>query len=307
MYVIHQEEVIGFSQWPWDQAYTPTVGLFAGGRLVAHALCDGMRPEYMPEVSRALLARVRRKLTGVRVRPVPIDLAGPDTPCWFRLTPAADLLDRIRNSDRTVYLARLEDGVRLHTPGETATPRPVDGRRTVEDILDRDPDIDQPRDGFPYFAQTPRTHQLDIAFIDLLRRLPDPDARASYLPQLEHGQITLTDLRRMVMASEEFQKRRIGPNDRIGATMTSPLWREIVQWESPGTDRRSAQIFDLAAHTEEKDEAFIETVYRIFLRRGSDPDGRAHYLHMLNTQGRRDVVDELARWSASNGRHFEII
>ena len=144
-------------------------------------------------------------------------------------------------------------------------------------------------------------------FIELLRRLPDPDARRGYLPQLEHGQISLTDLRRMVMGSEEFGNRRVGPNDRIGAVMTSPLWRDILQWETPGADQRSARPFRLADHAEESDEAFIHTVYRTFLRRDPDPQGQAHYLQLLQARGRRDVAAELGRWSAGDGRHFEIV
>ncbi len=306
------DELIGYSLWPWDSLYRPVVGLFVGGRLSGHAVCDLTRPVFMPVVAVTLQARAIRKLRGVRITPQPIALEGPDAPCWFRMIVAPEIVGRLRQGDPTVRLARLEDGEavvwaerRVEAPGAT----PPSGPLTVEALLalkSAEPPR-TPLDGFPAFAETPFTHQLDITFVELLRRLPDPPAREGYLPQLQSGAITLFDLRRMVMESEEFRARRIGLQDRVGALYTSTLWHDLANWPTLAARARRPVVFCIDGLQDRSDTAFVDAAYKVFLDREPDEAGRAHYLHVAATSGRRAVAVELGRWARLRGETVDVV
>ncbi len=304
-------ELIGYSVWPWDDLYRPVVGLFVSGRMISHAFCELLRPRFMPEVSRTLLARGRRKLTGVRITPQPIALDGPELAIWFRMVAAPEIVARIGARDPTVRLARLEDGepvawTHAQAPAAGATPG---GPMTVEALLELKSAAPPPAplNGFPLFSNIPFSHQLDITFVELLRRLPDPAARAGYLPELQSGAVSLFDLRRMIMESEEFRARRIGVQDRIGTLYTSPVWRELAHWPTIEQATRPTTRFALHAHTGLTDEAFIAMAYKAFLDRTPDEGGMRHYLELTRTSGRREVAVELARWATLRGEGVEIV
>ena len=305
------DELIGYSQWPWDEVYRPVVGLFVGGRLSAHAVCELARPVFMPVVSRTLAARGLRKLRRIRITPQPIPLEGPDTPCWFRLTVSAEIVARLKADDPTIRLARLEDGEPVAWADRRSAPaadRPA-GPMTVEALLQLK-SAEPPRaplDGYRAFAEVPFSHQLDITFVELLRRLPDPPARDGYLPQLQSGAISLFDLRRMVMESEEFRARRIGLQDRVGALYTSTLWHDLARWPTLDARAHRPASFAIEPLRDRSDAEFVDIAYKVFLDREADEAGRAHYLHVAATEGRRAVAVELGRWARLRGEAVDVV
>ena len=226
---------MGFCVWPWDDAYRPVVGLFVNGRLVLHAGCSTERPRRMPVVSRALQARAWRRVRGERIGPEPIGPEGPDGALWFAMTPPPELRERLTACDPTVLVARLEDGEVVAT--EAGTPQVETLRQTlsVETLIacDAAPPVGA-LDGFPRLLEAPKEHGLDMLYLDYLRREADPAARSAYLGQLEAGEIDLFDLRRMIMESDEFRRRRIGPHDRLGGLLCTALWSEIGRYEALG-------------------------------------------------------------------------
>ncbi len=236
-------EFVGYSVWPHDPLYRPVVGLFLHGRLAAHALCELERPVLTASLSRSLPARVLRRLRLSRPRSTDVPLAGPARRCWFLIRPDATLLQRLLRRDPAVTVARLEDGERLADADPEARPTPPPQTWTVERLLElADAAPARGLDGFPALIAAEPRRQLDALYMDLLGRAPDPEAHRNYLPELESGAWSVFDLQRTLLGSDEFGRRSIGLQDRVGAMITSELWTRLAEAEDvapplPASDR----------------------------------------------------------------------
>ena len=230
--VLPHQGLAGYSVWPHDALYRPVVGLFDGLKLVEHAVCDQHRPG-TPRVPSRLLLRVARRLRVEAKLLTPVPLEGPAQNYWFTLDPAPTLLDRLGRGDPSLRVARLEDGAELATARMKAAA--AGRRRTVEDLL-RLPDRAHPAglDGFPFLMETPCEQMLEVSYLDILGRMPDENAFRDYLPLLQSGAWSFSDLRRVLLASKEFRTRPLTSNDRVGHYLTSGLWGTLSQAHVPG-------------------------------------------------------------------------
>ncbi len=234
--VLPHGDVVGYSVWPFDPLYRPVVGLFDDMKLVGHAICHLKRPG-RPRIPGRLLLRVARRLGLLERLLVPVPLEGPSDDYWFSMSPGPTLSARLRRGDPTLRLARLEDGAELTLAGRKITVSA--GPRTVEQLLQLpDGTASTSLDGFPWLLQAPYEHQLEVVYLDVLGRAPDENAYRDYQPELESRTWSAADLRRTLLASEEFRLRPLTSNDRVGAFTTSRLWKSLSEARVPGCPPR---------------------------------------------------------------------
>lgn len=265
-------DLVGYSAWPWDPVYAPVVGCFVEGRLKHVAPCD--------------------------LQPQEAGIEGPEGRCWFRM-PVEGGLARMIEADRgSVALMRLEDGEPVRFRQEGA---PEPKSRSVEEIalLGRGPA--RPQDGFASFLTLPVAYQLEVVFLDLLRRWPDPQARVAYLEALSDGRLTVLQVRNQLMQSSEFWAREFGLGQRVGGLLTAGVWKSLTQQGLLVESYRPLKPFRVASHAELPTPDYVSLLYRTFLGREADPAGLKHYSYVADAQGRAAVALELSREAAHRG------
>lgn len=276
-------ELVGYSEWPWDRLYTPVVGCFQAGRLQTYALCNQ--------------------------EPQPASLRGPPLRYWFRMRLAADLLRRLLEQDADVRLIRLEDGMPVNRAPQGDSGEP-DGSRLVrvEELLSGG-EARRPAtlDGFPILLTAPIPQQVDCVYLDILGRPVDLGGYANYGGRVESGDMSLLDLRDMLLESEEFANRRIGVSERVGSLMTSHMWRELSRLESPGQRFRALTPFRICDYDDVDAGTFVSACYTLLLGRVADPTGLAHYSYMSEQEGRLAVAIELSREAAHRGVFLNVV
>ena len=310
--VLESDEVVGFSAWPWDRLYTPVVGCFVSGALVATATCDQEPMQVGRAPSMAFHARARRRLMRELGRPIrlgPPPLNGPGARVWFRMTVPVAAAERLRAHDPAVRVERLEDGALVaHHAAQALSPSTSSTVVPIEALLDApEAAADHPLDGFAAFLTSPPLHQLEVAFFEYLRRLPEQEARRGYLPRMESGEITVLNLRAFILASDEFKARRVGYGARLGASLTSHAWTRLASLPSLVAGHRPLAPFRLGDYVDRSTPEFVEAAYQVMLGRPSDPGGLAHYVHVSDTEGRKVAALELNRGAASRGVYLEIV
>lgn len=272
-------DLVGFSFWEADPLYTPVVGLYVDNALIAHAPCE--------------------------LPPQSVTLDGPHGRYWFRLNVTIEQLERIELGDPAVKLLRMEDAtpIRLKRPRGAIITQPI---HRVEDFLTNAEHPTARLDGFPKYLTAPLTHQLDILFLDILGRLPDPAARAEYLPRLRQGQTSL-EIRKILMGSEEFQRRRLTISDRVGSFITSSLWTLFAQSEALGERRPSVRQIVMSDYTALSDSDFVIAAHRDC--HGDDPTEPTveDLAGIAGSRGRREVIDMLRRDAATGRRFFDLL
>ena len=270
--------VVGHSEWTWDFIYTPIVGCFINGRLEAWAECD------------------REPLGG---------LQGPSSRCWFRMELGGDVHARLGAGDPSVRIKRLEDGRSLEAdrPFEAMEIR----RWRIEDFLAQDEQSGLiPLWGYIAFLAAPSAHKTDILFLDVLGRLPDPDGRRGYAEAVDRG-VSLFDLRREMMRSEEFSARGVTISDRVGALMTSPIWNHLRPMEALGERRRGVPQLRLASYADHTDAEFVEQVYIDCHGHKPTADAVGEMTKNAELHGRRFVAGLLLRDASIGGNPMELL
>ena len=202
--IVSDTEIVGYSIWEADPFYTPVVGCFVDGMLESAATCGLSRIQIAGDVStlrwRSRVKRLLKRLVG---RPVSqpnimrLSVPEPDAPAWFRMRLRSEVLQRIKGGDPAVRLERLEDSrtMQMWCDGNPVTTS-MDGPQVVEALLE-EPWVEGglTLDGFPAFLTAPAQFQLEVVFVEYLRRLPEVGARDTYLPALQNGQASVLDLR----------------------------------------------------------------------------------------------------------------
>lgn len=227
--ILASDEAVGFLPWSWDTVYQPLIGCFADGALIASGSC-AQPPEAMSEPASLRLAnRIAQRLRRAARLPPSLGrppIAGPSEAVWFRIPLPAQVAHRLRAGDPTVRLERLEDGAPCPAQGEPCARSSVDV--TVEDLLAGFPGpSSEALDGFAAFMTLPPLHQLEVVFMEYLRRLPEAEGRHVYLPRMESGEMTALGLRNILVQSNEFKARRIGHGSRLGAGLVSNIWLRL--------------------------------------------------------------------------------
>ncbi len=309
--LLPSDEVVGWSAWPWDRLYTPVVGCFVSGALVATAACDLEKIGTGAPPSMAFHARARRRLLRELGRPAPLPpppMDGPSDRVWFRMAVDSAVAARLRAGDPAVRIERLEDGALVPNFHAPASADEMRRGAPVEVLLDA-PEGEQPErlDGFAAFLTAPPLHQLEVAFFEYLRRLPETGARRGYLPKLESGEITVLDLRRFILESDEFKARRVGYGARLGASLTSGVWNRLKALPTLNDGHRPLAPFALAEWEGRPTADFVQHAYQTLLGRPADSGGLAHYVHVSDVQGRAAAARELSRWAACRGVFVEVV
>jgi hypothetical protein len=270
--------LVGFSFWEADPLYTPVVGLYVDNAIVAHAVCE--------------------------LPPQSTSLEGPHGRYWFRLDATVEQLERIELGDPAVKLLRMEDAAPIRLQRSRGTPSTRSIHR-VEDFLTNAERPTARLDGFPKYLTAPLTHQLDVLFIDILGRRPDPGAKDEYLPRLRQGEKIL-DIRKVLMGSREFDERRLTISDRTGSLMTSSLWTLLAQTKPLGERRPLVRQLVLSDYATLADHDFVIAVHRDC--HGDDPTEPTvvTLADIAATHGRREVVNLLRRDAATGGRFFDL-
>jgi hypothetical protein len=270
--------LVGFSFWEADPIYTPVVGLYVDNAIVAHAACE------LPPQSTAL--------------------DGPHGRYWFRLNATIEQMERIELGDPAVKLLRIEDAtpIRFQRSRGALIAQPI---HRVEDFLTNAEHPTAQLDGFPKYLTAPLAHQLDVLFIDILGRRPDPGAKAEYLPRLRQGE-TILGIRNILMSSKEFHERRLTISDRIGSLITSSLWTLFARNEPLGERRPSVNQMTIADYAALSDADFVIAAHRDC--HGDDPTEPTvvDLSGIAATRGRREVIDRLRRDAATGGRYFDL-
>jgi len=271
-------EAVGYSEWPWDRLYAPAVGCFARGRLRHIGICN--------------------------LPPQRVGLEGPDSRSWFRMALEPELLEELAGGNPAYRIARLEDASTV--PNAARAAAAPSGR--VEDLLALG---EGPRrvalDGFPAFLTAPEPHQLDILYMDILGRAPDPVGREAYLNKMRTGAFDLLKVRDELLESEERQRRNVTLGDRLGSLLTSHLWRQLAAYGSPGKRWRELPRFRVGDYRGLSTEDYVGAVYELLLRRPADPQGLAHYAHVAERDGRFSVAWELSREAAHAGVFIQVV
>jgi hypothetical protein len=308
------DQIIGYSVWPWDALYLPLVGVFDSGVMVCVAACELTPEELTSSVVRLpLRSRIKRRLLRAVGRPMPappVDLAAfderPTSPVWFRAAAPEPLAARIRAGDPNVRLERLEDSTPIRQVGEgpsAALPHPA----RVEQLLQEPPQVEKTvLDGFLDFLSSPFQHQLEVAFVEYLRRMPEQGARDAYLPQLESRAITIFDLRRFIVTSEEFRSRRIGFGSRLGVSLVTPLWAKFKREKTLLEPHRALPTFDSADLDALSEDAFVALVSDRMLGRAPTVLESAEIRRLSALASRSAAAREMSRWAARRGDYVVV-
>jgi hypothetical protein len=302
-------QLVGYSVWPWDPLYAPLVGLFDAGVLIAVAACDKARADLTSTAVRLpLRSRIKRRVLRALGRPMPpppLDLAGleegPSVPAWFALTVAEPLAARLRAGDGGVRLERLEDSTPV-LPAGSPEGSPMPEPAQVEHLLS-EPHTETLRaqDGFADFLSAPPQHQLEVAFVEYLRRMPEQGARDAYLPQLQSGALDIFGLRALIVGSEEFRSRRIGFGSRLGASLTSPLWSQFKETDAVLEAHQALPAFETAGLEDLDEDGFVAAVGGRMLGRPPTAAEDADLRRLATSVGRQAAAREMARWAARRG------
>ncbi|WP_174300816.1 hypothetical protein [Caulobacter sp. S45] len=277
MYIVTRDgSVVGFSQWPWDQLYTPVMACFVNGRFHTHTACD--------------------------LAPQTVGLRGPATRCWFRLRLESDLVQRLEDGDPLVRLARLEDGA----PVEMADQRRGSlSHGRVEELVSIGFGGRAKLDGFAAFLSAPPSFKADTFYLDLLSRIPEPSGREDLVNDLNGG-MTVFEVRDRFLRSEEFRKRGVGMSDGIGSLITSPLWTDLVRYETPGEQIRPIRSFRVNEHGDLAVDDYVALACGLMLERKPDVAEAVRYKAMAGAEGRLAVAREISREAACNGAFFQV-
>jgi hypothetical protein len=306
--------VVGYSVWPWDNLYAPVVGCFVDGVLQATAASNQHRASLVTApLTLRLRSRIKRRVLFQLGRPIPplpvadrADLEGPDSPVWFRLDLPPATVDRLRAGDPAVRLERLEDAAVLssaHTSTSVAA-----GVAAVESLLNEPESESASRlDGFSAFLTAPLQHQLEVAFVEYLRRLPEKEARDGYLTRLQSGQFSVLDLRGEILRSEEFKARRVGYGARLGASLTMSLWRTLQPIETLLEPHKPLASFAVAEFEGQPVDVFVATAFERMVDRPPKAAEVQRFSDLANSQGRHAVALELSRWGAGRGVFLEVV
>lgn len=277
-FIDYRGYIVGFSFWEADPLYTPVIGLYVDNVFVAHAICE------LPPQSTLL--------------------EGPHGRYWFRLDATVEQLERIENGDPAVKLLRMEDAapIRLRRlQGKSIT----QSIHRVEDFLTNSERTQAQFDGFPKFLHAPLAHQIDVLFIDILGRSPDPGAKDEYLTRLRQGEEVLS-IRKILMNSDEFRSRRLNISDRIGSLITSGMWKVFAKSEPLGKIRPYVRQLALSDYADLLDRDFVFSAHRDC--HGDDPSESTviNLIKIVSNNGRREVINLLRRDAAIGGRFFDL-
>lgn len=270
-------EIVGYSFWPYDSIYTPVVGCFRDGRMVAVSPCNLM-PQSGP-------------------------LPGPRHAWWFRMRVDPETRFRLESGDPSVKLLRLEDGA--HVPPAFAVEADANPLRRVEELVSHTP-ATQPvaLTGFASFAAAPVTHQLEVAYLDVLGRRTDPGAYDAYLPRMETG-FTILQLRDELMLSDEFRNRHVAVSDRVGALITSPMWSELAASEPLGEWRRPLRRIRVSDYDGLDDDAFVRRLQSDCHGQEPHPSDMPWLLEVTRSEGREWLASVMVRDSAQGGTYSD--
>lgn len=273
-----QGRLVGYARWPWDVLYFPQVGCFRSGRLQAVAECN---------------------LTPV------LGLPGPAERCWFAMALDPDIKTLLEAGDPSVQIMRLEDGAVI----APMLPPEQDRSRTmrVEDLLTRSSNpAAYDLSGFVSFLTIPIAHKVAIVFLDMLGRMPDPEAHHSYGRQMAGG-MSLFVLRRLLVESAEFRERTITSSERPGSLMTSALWKDFRTREVLAQRRQPLRQLKLAAYADASDEDFVSKLHVDIHGDLPAADAIASLASLAASQGRGHVAGLLVRDAALSGYFLELI
>jgi len=269
MFIVDENrEIVGYSAWPWDSVYTPMVGCFRDGQLVATAACD-----LLPQPG----------------------LDGPEHAWWFRIRVDRETTARLEQGDMAVRIMRLEDGVLLQ-PAFAVKPR---GQRAlrVEELVALGASADTtPLTGFTAFLKAPVAHQLGALYLDVLGRGIDPSGLAHYRTRLATG-TSILQVRADLIRGGEFQGRSITVSSRIGSLITAPIWSELLEREPIGETQTPMPEIRLSRYRDLDDAAFIRALHRDCFGKEVD-DGTAAWLTDGIGKGREWVASVLVRDAA---------
>ena len=281
MFVVDRNnELVGYSEWPWDSLYAPVVGCFVDGRLQAIAVCD-----HEPQ------QKVR--------------IGGPPHRIWFRMRVRTETREALEAGDKSAVLLRLEDGAPVPRVGQDAEAE--QRLRSVEEIVSRAPAQQRvPLDGFETFIGAPASHRLDVTFLDYLNRLPDPVARVRYLDQMEQG-MSILQVRNDVMNSEEFRERGLTISDRIGALITSPMWRTLEQFEPLGERRPRVREIRMSDYADMSDLDFVSAFHVECHGDEASEATRVGLAGLASARGRAIVASLFIRDAANGGQFLRVI
>ena len=282
MYVLDRnKDIVGYSMWPWDDLYAPVIGLYRNGRLLSYAICD--------------------------LLPQDVRLEGPGQRCWFRLRADQDARHALEDDDPSVRLMRMEDGVEIRPSGARAGERVIRSRHAVDVFLSQTSVMGASLDGFASFLEAPLMHQLDIIFLDVLNRLPDPEARHHYGIALDTGGMSVLAARAIVMDSAEFRERNITISDRVGSLITSPLWHELREAEPLGERRTALPAIRMSRYAELSDEDFVRAIHADCHGDAPSDEATQRLAAIAGGQGRAEVATLLVRDAASVGAFLKVI
>ena len=277
MYIVTRDgSVVGFSQWPWDHLYTPVMACFVNGRFHTHTACD--------------------------LPPQTVGLRGPATRCWFRLKLERDLVQRLEDGDPLVRLARLEDGAPVERADQSRTP--VSHGR-VEELVSIGFGGRAKLDGFAAFLAAPPSFKADTFYLDYLKRMPEPSGRSDLVTDLNSG-MSVFDIRDRFLSSHEFRQRGVGMSDGVGSVITSPLWTDLIRYDTPGEQIRPIRTFRVDEHGDLSPQDYVALVCGLMLERKPDPAEAIRYEAMTGPGGRLAVAREISREAACKGAFFQI-
>lgn len=271
--------MIGVCEWEFDPLYTPMAGLYVDNRLECLATAD------LPKQD--------------------ADLPGPEHRFWFSLPLSSQHHERLLAGDPAVQVLRTEDAAPIEFRTGRGLVRPNTPHR-VEHLLTQVARSTGSLSGFPKFISSPYSHQVQICFLDLLERLPDPSALETYIGHLRAGK-NIFDLRKILIASEEFRARTLSISERLGALVVSPFWSHLATFEPWGEARPHVRQLSSSAYNGMSDLDFVVAAHRDC--HGDEPtrEAASNMELVARNDSRLEVLYRLRSDAASGGRFIDLV
>jgi hypothetical protein len=261
----------GLLRWPHDDFFRPTVGIFLNDTLVAAA------PTFRT--------------------PVSIGFGRTD---WLCAYDAREAVSRLQAPPEAVALTCLETAELIsadNKPQFESSLQPK-SRLDVDDLLKLGRLKRRPLDatGFTQFLQLSIVDQIQLLYIDFLRRDADPAAFSIRIERALEGQLNILDLRDELVRSEEFRRTHRTLDERLGDWMVwgglelaSAFLTPTAQIEKSGAQEgahwaRADSPFVSYLELISRRESIGEHLATMALGRNSNAETRRRWLKQHRTQ-----------------------
>jgi hypothetical protein len=267
--------LIGTFSWPFDPLFRPTIGVFQAQTLLASAptfrvaveradgtvewVCAykiraplGSDSKTKPNITIACLETGQVLKVPVKsATTLPLDIkGGPEA------TFPQDLPSGYATSLPPVpYGSEITLPVTVGAGAETMLPKQANKKLGIDDLIaiGRHQRLSWDSSGFLDFLELSVIDQIQLLYIDILGRDADQSGLLHYANNIIAGHKSILEIRDELLASEEFQRREVSPEERVGGWIVWGGLKNVQAFMAPSASPDPSVLPELkrwaAAHS----------------------------------------------------------